>query len=146
MYHKKIFKYCKGGRYLKFHWRQFISDLYRHSQYLSQKNRQERRNQLGFLIDVLHCCFSVKSLFHGLKWKFRSLVVHWSNNHSSMLDTFAMRLLRSTFYWRGYSIYTIFISVESWKLTKSKLGTEFAIWIHFRMKNEFSKFFTSIFT
>ena len=53
------------------------------------------RNQPGYVIDVLHCGFWFKSLFYGLKWKFRSSVVHRTNNHSSMLDSFAVRLLGS---------------------------------------------------
>ena len=118
------------------------------------------RNQPGYVIDVLHCCFSVKSLFHGLKWKFRSSVVHRSNNHSSMLNTFAVRLLGSNLFCPenllvlGRKILkihylwptcTICTSNESWKHTKCKSGVEIAIWLNFWVKNQFSKIFASIF-
>ena len=50
-------------------------------------------NLPGYVIDIPHCGFSVKSLFYGLNWKFRSTVVPRTNNHSSMWDTFALRQL-----------------------------------------------------
>ena len=98
--------------------------------------------------------FMVSNENLGLQWSIEAIIIllcwillPWDCSEVTYfcpenLLVLGRKILKIHYLWPTCTICT---SNESWKHTKCKLGIEIAIWIHFLVKNEFSKIFASIF-